>query len=238
VTDTQQRNGIQRGRQEQRAPSSRELPAPLRVLPCVVSSAQWERFEQIIDTVPVVWLPPAFPATLAFRAAQGVLDAVVIAVERFQLSSWNQTELLNNVFSAIPTLLLTANPDAAMRRKAARLGIHSVLPIEIDRAQLVIAITAIDAGLAVTIPELAVQARPSDWNQEIVEDTLQEALTERETEVLRLLAAGRHNREIAAMLHISEHTAKFHVSSILAKLRARSRTEAVRAGINRGLVPI
>jgi DNA-binding NarL/FixJ family response regulator len=217
---------------------SRGLPAPLRVLPCVMSSAQRERFEQIIDTVEVIWLPPALPATLAFRAAQGVLDAVVIAVERFQLSSWNQTELLNNVFSAIPTLLLTANPDVATRRKAARLGIHSVLPIETDRGQLVIAITALDAGLAVTMPELALPATPTDWNHQIVEDTPQEALTERETEVLRLLAAGRHNREIASMLHISEHTAKFHVSSILSKLRARSRTEAVRAGINRGLVPI
>jgi DNA-binding NarL/FixJ family response regulator len=233
VTNTQQRNGTQRGRQEQRG-----LPAPLRVLPCVVSSAQRERFEQIIDTVEVIWLPPAFAATLAFRAVQGMLDAIVIAVERFQLSPWNQAELLNNVFSSIPTLLLTANPDAATRRKAARLGIHSVLPIEIDRTQLVIAITALDAGLAVTVPELAVPSTQSDSDQENVEDTPQETLTDRETEVLRLLAAGRHNREIAAMLHISEHTAKFHVSSILAKLRARSRTEAVRSGINRGLVPI
>ena len=208
------------------------------MLPCVVSSGQRQRFGKITNTAEVTWLPVAFPATLAFRAAQGVLDAIVIAAERFQLAPWNHAELLNNVFSPIPTLLLTANPDTATRRKAARLGIHSVLPIEIDTAQLVIAITALDAGLAVTLPELALPVIRSDWEDDFAEDTPHESLTDREIEVLRSLAAGRHNREIAAMLHISEHTAKFHVSSILSKLGAKSRTEAVRSGINRGLIPI
>jgi DNA-binding CsgD family transcriptional regulator len=60
----------------------------------------------------------------------------------------------------------------------------------------------------------------------------------RETEVLRLMAGGQSNRQIAARLGISEHTAKFHVSSVLAKLGAASRTEAVTIGITRGLVAI
>jgi DNA-binding NarL/FixJ family response regulator len=62
--------------------------------------------------------------------------------------------------------------------------------------------------------------------------------TARETEVLRLLAHGRLNKEIADELGISERTVKFHVSSILSKLGAGNRTEAVRIAVQRGLVEI
>jgi DNA-binding NarL/FixJ family response regulator len=113
-----------------------------------------------------------------------------------------------------------------------------VLSTEITTAHLIVALAALDAGFAVTLPEpaplVSVPTSDSDFNDFVP----REALTDREAEVLRLLASGRHNREIAATLHISEHTAKFHVSSVLAKLGARTRTEAVRVGINRGLVPI
>ena len=65
-----------------------------------------------------------------------------------------------------------------------------------------------------------------------------EELTAREVEVLRLMARGQRNKQLAAQLKISEHTAKFHVSSVLAKLGARTRTEAVTIGMTRGLVAI
>jgi DNA-binding NarL/FixJ family response regulator len=65
---------------------------------------------------------------------------------------------------------------------------------------------------------------------------LDEALTEREMEVLQLLSLGLPNKTIAARLGISEHTAKFHVGSILAKLGAASRTEAVTLAARRGLL--
>jgi DNA-binding NarL/FixJ family response regulator len=54
--------------------------------------------------------------------------------------------------------------------------------------------------------------------------------------VLQLLAHGLANKQIALALNISEHTVKFHVSSIYNKLGATNRTEAVRAGVQRGLV--
>lgn len=63
-----------------------------------------------------------------------------------------------------------------------------------------------------------------------------ESLTEREKEVLRLLALGKSNKEIAAGLTISERTVKFHVSSIMGKLGAGNRTEAVSIAAQRGLV--
>jgi DNA-binding NarL/FixJ family response regulator len=65
-----------------------------------------------------------------------------------------------------------------------------------------------------------------------------EALTERERQVLVLLAQGRLNKEIAAALDISERTVKFHVSAILSKLGAGNRTEAVTLAVQRGLVTL
>ncbi|MCC7451924.1 MAG: response regulator transcription factor [Anaerolineae bacterium] len=70
------------------------------------------------------------------------------------------------------------------------------------------------------------------------DEPLPDALTERETEVLHLLAQGKPNKEIAAALVISERTVKFHISSILQKLGAGNRTEAVTIAAQRGLVNI
>lgn len=67
---------------------------------------------------------------------------------------------------------------------------------------------------------------------------LLEPLTERELEVLALLAQGMPNKEIAARLVISERTAKFHVSSIMGKLGATNRTEAVSLAAQKGLITL
>jgi DNA-binding NarL/FixJ family response regulator len=118
-----------------------------------------------------------------------------------------------------------------------------VLPLVITTHQLVAAIAATVAGFAVTLPQpffpvggeiRSIRSEPSNPAQLFSA----EHLTAREGEVLRLVALGRGNKEIAAQLNVSEHTVKFHVSSVLAKLGARSRTEAVTIGILRGLVAI
>ena len=92
-------------------------------------------------------------------------------------------------------------------------------------------------GLVLLDPEVAHElgrvSRPP--NDESLIETVEE-LTPREVEVLRLLADGLGNKEVALRLGISDHTVKFHISSILAKLGAGSRTEAVTLGIRRGLI--
>ena len=65
-----------------------------------------------------------------------------------------------------------------------------------------------------------------------------DALSDREREVLGLLAEGLANKRIAQALQISEHTVKFHVSAILSKLGAASRTEAVTLAARRGLLAL
>ncbi len=64
------------------------------------------------------------------------------------------------------------------------------------------------------------------------------ALTARELEVLRLVARGLGNKEIAADLGITTHTVKYHLAAVLEKLGVRSRTEAVSLGVRTGLVPL
>ena len=64
------------------------------------------------------------------------------------------------------------------------------------------------------------------------------SLTRRELSVLRLVAHGLGNKEIASELGISTHTVKYHLASLLAKLGVHSRTEAVTIGLRRGLVPL
>jgi len=64
------------------------------------------------------------------------------------------------------------------------------------------------------------------------------ALTAPELEVLRLVARGLSNKEIAADLRITTHTVKYHLAAVLEKLGVRSRTEAVSLGVRKGLVPL
>lgn len=79
---------------------------------------------------------------------------------------------------------------------------------------------------------------PSEVAQRLTHRMLQPTLTAREIEVLRLIARGLRNKEIAADLRISEETAQGHVKSIFSKLSVHDRTEAVALGIRRGFVHI
>jgi len=65
-----------------------------------------------------------------------------------------------------------------------------------------------------------------------------ERLTDREEEVIKLLAAGLSNKEIASKLSLSEGTVKNHISAILGKLHANDRTQAVLTALKRGLVDL
>jgi DNA-binding NarL/FixJ family response regulator len=66
----------------------------------------------------------------------------------------------------------------------------------------------------------------------------EDALTPREIDVLRLIAAGNPNKEIAAQLSIAEETAKSHVARILDKLQANDRTHALTIGLQRGIIEL
>ncbi len=107
----------------------------------------------------------------------------------------------------------------------------SYLPRNASGDDLDAAVAAVAQGLIVLHPKIASRLSPSIPAPlpDQVSDNGTE-LSQREQEVLHLLALGLPNKTIAAQLTISEHTVKFHVASIMAKLGATSRTEAVRLG--------
>ncbi len=216
---------------------------PLLVLPCVDSALHSSYFEGLRGARGVDLLHVALPSTLLFRAQSDNPDAIVIVTEESFPAAWGNNSSLEEVFSDTPTVLLSGTLSAAITRSASRLKIRSVLPLVITTHQLVAAIAATVAGFAVTLPRPSSPAgdvihgiRPEPDNPAQLSPA--EHLTAREVEVLRLVALGQGNKEVAAQLNVSEHTVKFHVSSVLAKLGARSRTEAVTIGILRGLVAI
>jgi DNA-binding NarL/FixJ family response regulator len=114
------------------------------------------------------------------------------------------------------------------------------LPRDTTAERLVAAIEAVVGGLVAVDPSLAgrLLARGAPGSSVSAAESGGEALTEREREVLQLVALGLPNKQIARRLGISEHTVKFHVAAILAKLGAASRTEAVHLGARRGLVTL
>jgi len=146
-----------------------------------------------------------------------------------QTESTTQRDWLFEFLDLIPIVVLCSEPDPGISNRI----LHSraggmILQTAIASDPIVQAIKSVAAGLLVFDSALI--------SQQSEEDSQTEALTPREGEVLRLLADGSGNKEIAARLNISEHTIKFHIRSILGKLGAASRTEAVARGLRSGLI--
>ncbi len=134
---------------------------------------------------------------------------------------------------SLPVVLLLDISDTALVNSALRSGARAVISREATPEEIESAIQAVNAGLIViapeSLPDLLQDVRP-------IADALTEPLSERELEVLDVIAEGLSNKLIAHRLGISEHTVKTHAASIFAKLGAASRTEAVSLAIRRGLV--
>ena len=103
--------------------------------------------------------------------------------------------------------------------------VWGILPTDASTEELTAAVRALSQGLIVGTSTLLFDSESEGG------PTSHGPLTDRESEVLGLLAKGLANKQIAVSLGISEHTVKFHVSSIYSKLNVTNRTEAVREGL-------
>lgn len=170
-------------------------------------------------------------ATLAGLLAQDAeLDVVLLAEE---LPMAELAEALD--VSDEPPALLLLSEASELARQLATLPARAWgwLPPDCSQQELAAAVLAVHEGLIAAPPAmLSALLAPASSS----EAPLDEELTERELDVLQLLAEGMANKQIALQLGISEHTVKFHSSSIYAKLGVTNRTEAVRRAARLGLL--
>lgn len=151
----------------------------------------------------------------------------------------DQPGLLNRLTTRYPDAarLLLLDSPASYRQLAPPDRATAVLLKDAGAAEMGAALFAALQGLVVLDPAIAHEQtdQRAPGFPRASDDSI-EPLTERERQVLELLALGLPNKTIAIELGISEHTAKFHVGAIMSKLNAASRTEAVAIAARRGLL--
>lgn len=144
------------------------------------------------------------------------------------------TRRVRERFPEMRVVVLTAHTDEARVVAALRAGAIGYVRKDAEPEVFLAAVRGAAQGRSVLDPAAA-----GSVLQEMVRgSSLMDALTDRETEVLRQLALGRTNREIATALHVSDETVKTHVGNILAKLQLGHRTQAVIYALKQGLISL
>ena len=126
-------------------------------------------------------------------------------------------------------IVLTTHAGDIQVSRALKAGARAYLLKGLLRKELLETIRAVHAGQKRVSPEIAA---------EIAEHATDDRLTPREVDVLRLVAGGNANKEIAAQLSLTEETVKSHIRNILGKLGANDRTHAVAIAIKRGIIEL
>lgn len=139
----------------------------------------------------------------------------------------------------IPTLVLTTFDDDTVVLEALRAGARGYLLKDVTVDQLSHAVESLAAGgtlIGPSITDRLIRTIRSAPPPHGAAGDIVEQLTDREIEVLRLVAEGYSNRQIAELVHLAEGTVKNHISSTLIKLGARDRTNAVLRAIREGIL--
>jgi DNA-binding NarL/FixJ family response regulator len=191
------------------------------------------------DDLPAAWIEVIDEAAALADLDRLPPDVQVLVVSSEAYSPKELNRLLQDRPGQVSLLLLA--PDAAALPALLDAPLHAwgLLPLDATAEELIASVIAVHAGLLVGPPLLLGSALRRTW--EAGGGTAEASLgplTEREVQVLQLLAQGLANKQIAISLGISEHTVKFHVSSLYGKLGAANRTEAVRLGIQSGLISL
>ncbi len=171
------------------------------------------------------------------QLARMTIDVMLLDVRMPRMDGLAVLDALRTRETAPACLVLTTFDDAQLLLAAARRGAHGFLSKDVSLEELVSAIKAIAAGATWFQPTLTSSLRRAvGYRRNGVPGEAAEKLTEREIEVLRLLAGGLTNRQIAAALQTAEGTVKNQVSSILAKVGVQDRMLAVLEAIEAGWI--
>lgn len=155
-----------------------------------------------------------------------------ITLMDLQMPAMSGIEAITAIRQEFPNariIVLTTYSGDAQAARAFKAGAAGYLLKNMLRKELVETIRSVHGGKKRIPPEIA---------REMLEHHIDDALTEREMEVLREVAAGNSNKIIADHLNISQQTVKTHMKIILAKLAANDRTHAVTIALKRGIIEI
>lgn len=156
-------------------------------------------------------------------------DVVIMDVEMPEMNGIEATEHICSEFPDARIIILTTYKGDVRASKALGAGAWGYLLKNAVRKELIDSIRAVHAGKRTILAEVAM---------ELSEHAADESLSAREIEILRRVACGSANKEIARQCEISEQTVKTHMANILAKLGAKDRTHAVAIALKRGIIAI
>jgi DNA-binding NarL/FixJ family response regulator len=156
-------------------------------------------------------------------------DITLMDLQMPEMNGIDAIGAIRGEFSDARIIVLTTQPGDVQVSRALKAGARAYLLKGMLRKELLETIRAVHAGQKRLSSEIAA---------EIAEHATDGALTPREIEVLRLVAAGNANKEIGVRLSLTEVTVKSHVKNVLAKLGANDRTHAVAIALKRGIIDL
>jgi DNA-binding NarL/FixJ family response regulator len=156
-------------------------------------------------------------------------DITLMDLQMPEMSGIDAMIAIRGEFPDARIIVLTTHAGDVQISRALKAGARGYLLKGLLRKELLDTIRAVHAGQRRLSSEVAA---------EIAEHVNDGVLTPREVDVLRLVAGGNPNKEIAAQLSLTEETVKSHIRSILSKLDANDRTHAVAIGLRRGIIQL
>jgi DNA-binding NarL/FixJ family response regulator len=156
-------------------------------------------------------------------------DVTLMDVQMPNVDGIDAIIAIRSGFPSARIIVLTTYEGDFLAKRALKAGAQAYVLKSLVRKDLLDTIRLVHRGARRVDPEIA---------EQIANSMSDEALSEREIEVLSLIAAGESNKVVAANLRISEETVKTHVRSILAKLGASDRTHAVTLALRRGIIQL
>jgi DNA-binding NarL/FixJ family response regulator len=199
----------------------------------------------------VTIVSPNHALRVGLREMLGNQPDIKVVGETSDLESVNETETEVVVLASVSStrlfedkstygiLFLTDDVEDVRKMLNSTSRAWGVLSPDATEDELAAAVHAVGEGLWVGAPGLIKSLiRLNGRRESSSDESLIDPLTAREMEVIQLMAQGLANKQIALALGISEHTVKFHLSALYAKLNSTSRTEAVKRGIELGLISL
>ncbi len=185
------------------------------------------------DDITITWQANNGEEALA-KLVESPVDILLIDIRMPVKNGIETVKALRRAQNNTPVIVLTTFDDPALFTQAMHAGANGFLLKDVDTAKLHDAIDIVHQGGMLAEPVLLNQL--SDEQLSTFADPNIEPLSERELDILKLIAGGYSNKEIADTVFLAEGTVKNHVSNILAKLHTRDRTRAVLKALSAQLI--